>query len=164
MPSEALVQVLKDRDTVRVGSTSVDYFRFTAPREAVRAWLLASLSEKRQKSQSKWLEWPEAPESFERTYFATDECLITIHCPDGKLVQVTVQKRKRPILIAPDESTPPKPKTAAPRELEGVVSAQPVPGAYDVSIAESAPAAPVTPAAFSTAAATSSGLTFVMQS
>ena len=121
LPSEALVQVLKDRDTVRVGSTSVDYFRFTAPREAVRAWLLASLSEKRQKSQSKWLEWPEAPESFERTYFATDECLITIHCPDGKLVQVTVQKRKRPILIAPDESTPPKPKTAAPRELEGVV-------------------------------------------
>lgn len=121
LPSEALVQVLKDRDTVRVGSTSVDYFRFTAPREAVRAWLLASLSEKRQKSQSKWLEWPEAPESFDRVYYATDECVITIHCPDGKLVQVTVQKRKRPILIAPDEATPPKPKTAAPKELEGVV-------------------------------------------
>ncbi|MEZ5385572.1 MAG: penicillin-binding transpeptidase domain-containing protein [Prosthecobacter sp.] len=164
LPSEALVQVLKDRDTVRVGSTSVDYFRFTAPREAVRAWLLASLSEKRQKSQAWGLEWPDAPESFERTYFATDECLITIHSPDGKLVQVTVQKRKRPILIAPDEATPPKPKTAAPKELEGVVSGQLVPEAYEVSIAESAPAAPGMFTALSTAAATSPGVTFVMQS
>ncbi len=121
LPSEALVQVLKDRDTVHVGSTSVDYFKFAASREAVRAWLLASLSEKRQKLQAKWLQWPDAPEPFDRAYFATDECVITIHCPDGKLVQVTVEKRKRPILIAPDEATPPKPKTAAPRELEGVV-------------------------------------------
>jgi len=48
--------------------------------------------------------------------------VITIHSKDGELVQVMVEKRKRPILIAPDEATPPKPKTAAPKELEGVVS------------------------------------------
>jgi beta-lactamase regulating signal transducer with metallopeptidase domain/beta-lactamase class D len=122
LPTEALVQVLKDRDTVHLGSLSSFYFRFSASREAVRAWLLASLSEKRQKSQAKGLAWPKAPEAFDRAYYATGECVITIHCPDGKLVQVTVEKRKRPMLIAPDEATPPTPKTAAPKELKGVVS------------------------------------------
>jgi len=123
LPSEALVQVLKERDTLFLGASSSFYFRFSSAREEVRKWLLASLSEKRQKSQAKWLQWPEAPEPFDRAYFATDECQITIHSPDGKVVHVTVVKRKRPILIAPDEATPPTPKTAAPKELEGVVSA-----------------------------------------
>lgn len=60
------------------------------------------------------LNWPEQPA-------ALNDCQITVQCLDGETVLVSLSKQKPRILIAPDEATPPTPKTAAPKELEGVV-------------------------------------------
>lgn len=100
------------------------FFRFTAPRAAVHSWLVASLSEKMREQQAPSLLWPEAPAAFNRTYQAANECEILIQCDETDRAYVSITKKKPRILIAPDEATPPTPKTAAPRELEGFASAK----------------------------------------
>lgn len=119
LPAEAVVPVLSERD--KQHSSSVFQFRFSAPRVAVRRWLLESLRVKAGQEET-FLNWPEPPETFNRTYSAVDGCQIMAQCPDGETVYVRISKQKPRILIAPDEATPPTPKTAAPKELEGVVS------------------------------------------
>ncbi len=124
LPQEAMAHV-SEAETIepRVGP-NITYFWFSAPREEVHRWLTASLSEKAKKLQSKTLPWPNAPQPFYRIYFMAGECTTTLHSLDGKTVQVKITKRKRPVMIAPDEATPPRPKTAAPKELDGVVSVE----------------------------------------
>lgn len=125
LPPQACVQVLTKEDTLETGAVSRLVFRFFGPRQEVRAWLLASLSEKTQKANARMLLWPEAPQPFERLYPVAGECLVSLHSQDGVTMHVAVSRYRLPPLIAPDEATPPRPKTAAPRELDGVVEAEP---------------------------------------
>lgn len=97
---------------------------FSAPREAARRWLLDSLSEQMRARQAAALLWPAVPEVFQRSYTAADRCDITVQYGDADLIHVIISKQKPRIMIAPDEATPPRPKTAAPRALDGVVNAE----------------------------------------
>lgn len=119
LPAEAVVPVLSERD--KQHSSGVFQFRFSAPRAAVRHWLLESLRVKAG-HEAEFLNWPDPPKTFHLTYSALNDCQITVHGQDGGRVHVSISKRKPLILIAPDEATPPTPKTAAPKELKGVVS------------------------------------------
>lgn len=98
-------------------------FRFHGARADVRAWLLASLSEKMQKANADRLAWPDAPLPFERFYLLMNHCVVSLYSPDGLTIHVMIQRPRPSRLIAPDEATPPMPKTAAPQELNGVVEA-----------------------------------------
>jgi cell division protein FtsI/penicillin-binding protein 2/beta-lactamase regulating signal transducer with metallopeptidase domain len=121
LPAEAVVPVLSERD--KQHSSGFFQFRFSAPRAAVRQWLLESLRVKEGHEET-FLNWPDPPKTFHLTYSALNDCQITVHGQDGGKVHVSISKKKPLILIAPDEATPPTPKTAAPKELEGVVSVE----------------------------------------
>lgn len=100
-------------------------FQFTAPREEVQLWLAGSLGDAPRKYYEKEQPWPEKPGVFAYTYEGFGDCMIHIKTLDAETVEVRlwVQSRgPKPILIAPDEAAPPTPKTAAPKELSGVVS------------------------------------------
>lgn len=118
LPAEAAVPILSERD--RQHSSGFFQFRFSAPRAAVRRWLLESLRVKEGHEEA-FLNWPDQPAAFYRTYSVPNDCQIVVHCPEGETMHVSISKKKPIILIAPDEATPPMPKTAAPKELEGVV-------------------------------------------
>ncbi|MGV3663375.1 MAG: M56 family metallopeptidase [Prosthecobacter sp.] len=124
LPKEAIAHVAKAEPVETRVSPDIVRFWFSVPREEAQRWLMASLSEKAEVLQSKMLSWPDGQEPFYRIYFMAGHCTIHLHSLDGKTVCVQITKHKRPVLIAPDEATPPRPKTAAPRELDGVVSAE----------------------------------------
>lgn len=118
LPAEAVVPVLSERD--RHHSSGFFQFLFSLPRDAARRWLLESLRVKAG-HEEEFLNWPERPAAFYRTYSALNDCQITVQCLDGETVRVSLSKQKPRILIAPDEAAPPTPKTAAPKALEGMV-------------------------------------------
>jgi len=120
LPARARPFDLGDRHPERQVK-SVQTFHFLASREEVRRWLVESLRVKAGHEET-FLNWPDPPKAFNRTYSAANDCQITAHCPDGGTVHVSISKPRPLILVAPDEATPPTPKTAAPKELKGVVS------------------------------------------
>lgn len=125
LPAQARVQMLTQDDSRELGALSNISFRFSGAREDVRAWLLASVSEKMQKAYARMLPWPETPQPFERMCPVAGGCLISLYSLDGLTIHVVVSQYRLPPMIAPDEATPPRPKTAAPKELEGVVDVEP---------------------------------------
>ncbi len=107
LPAEAVVPVLSERD--KQHSSGFFQFRFSAPRAAVRRWLLESLRVKEGHEEA-FLNWPEKPGTFYRTYSAVNDCKIVVQSADGETVLVVVSKQKPRIMIAPEDSQP----TAAP--------------------------------------------------
>jgi beta-lactamase regulating signal transducer with metallopeptidase domain/membrane peptidoglycan carboxypeptidase len=100
-------------------------FQFTAPREAAQRWLAASLGDVIGKYYDKAQPWPVKPGVFDYTYEGFGDCMIHIKSLDAETMEVRLwwsPKAPKRILIAPDEATPPAPKTAAPKELSGVAS------------------------------------------
>lgn len=103
LPAEAVLPADQE-----VRELSILQFCFSAPREAVRRWLVASLYMSKEEDDPS-THWPEPPSGFQRTYVAARGCLIGVHCSDGETVKVTVSRAKPPIRIAPDESQKPRP-------------------------------------------------------
>jgi beta-lactamase regulating signal transducer with metallopeptidase domain/cell shape-determining protein MreC/beta-lactamase class D len=100
-------------------------FQFTAPREEVQLWLANSLGDAPRKHYEKRQPWPEKPGVFDYIYEGFGDCMIHIKTLDAETVEVRLwlqSRGQKPFLIAPDEAAPPTPKTAAPKELSGVVS------------------------------------------
>lgn len=122
LPAGSKIPVLSARE--KEHNTGSNQFQFSTQREAAHRWLMDCLTVEQQHEYSLLLQWPAPPEAFRLTYELANGCRVTIHCADGENVHVTVSKDKRPPMIAPDEATPPQPKTAAPRELDGVVDAE----------------------------------------
>ncbi len=122
LPAGSKIPVLSARE--KEHNTGSNQFQFSTQREAAHRWLVDCLTVELQHEYSLLLQWPAPPEAFRLTYELANGCRVTIHCADGENVHVTVSKDKRPPMIAPDEATPPQPKTAAPRELDGVVDAE----------------------------------------
>ncbi len=106
---------------------SIQQFRFSAPREAARRWLVASLYMSKEEDPS--LDWPEPPTAFQRTYVAAGLCSIGVHCSEGETVHVTVSRSKPLMLIAPDESQQPRPagRLAPDYKKEGLTQMEAVP-------------------------------------
>ena len=100
-------------------------FQFTAPREEVKLWLAGSLGDAMRTHYDKEQPWPEKPGVFDYTYEGFGDCMFHIKTLDAETVEVRLwlqSKGTKQILIAPDEAAPPTLKTAAPKELSGVVS------------------------------------------
>ena len=100
-------------------------FQFTAPRDEVKLWLANSLGDAPRKHYEKQQPWPEKPGVFDYIYEGFGDCMIHIKTLDAETVEVRLwlqSRGQKPFLIAPDEAVPPTPKTAAPKELSGVVS------------------------------------------
>jgi cell division protein FtsI/penicillin-binding protein 2 len=105
------------------GLLRVAPFQFTAPREAAQQWLANSLGDGMRTYYDKQQPWPEKPGAFDYTYEGFGDCMIHIQTLGAETVEVRLWfKFKKSLLIAPDEATPPAPKTVAPEELSGVAS------------------------------------------
>lgn len=118
LPANAVVRPLSERD--KQHTSGWFWFEFSTTRDVAHRWLLDSLTEQMRQEQAAMLQWPDPSQPFRRNYQAANDCHITIHRGDVDLIHVIISKQKPRIMIAPDEATPPRPKTAAPRELEGV--------------------------------------------
>lgn len=123
LPLEAMAHTTGAEPKGSGGAFNTTQFWFSAPRDKVHAWLMASLSERAKKAHATMPPWPEAPALFHRTYFTGEDCTITLHSLDGKTVFVDVTRRRNSPMI-----TPPTPRPTAPRALDGVVHAE-TPGA-----------------------------------
>ncbi len=78
-------------------------FRFDVSRAAGHRWLLASIYRSKNVDEAS-LQWPEAPEAFQRSYVAAGQCVISILSSDGEHLIIIVSKQKSSMLIAPDYS------------------------------------------------------------
>ncbi|MGV3663376.1 MAG: penicillin-binding transpeptidase domain-containing protein [Prosthecobacter sp.] len=119
-PGNAVVRPMSERD--KQHTYGWFWFEFSTTRQAAHRWLLDSLTDQMRKEQAVLLQWPDPSQPFRRNYEAANDCHITVHRGDVDIIYVTISKKRPRIMIAPDEATPPRPKTAAPRELEGVAN------------------------------------------
>ncbi|WP_395752647.1 M56 family metallopeptidase [Prosthecobacter sp.] len=135
LPAEAtaISGIQKGKGTSAFEGTLV--FRFSAPRDVARCWLLACLYQSKQTEEAP-LQWPDPPEAFQRSYVAAGKCGINVHCPDGKTVHVTVSRWQKPILIAPDESQQPRPagRLAPDYQQENLTQLAPPPPTWNTSL------------------------------